>query len=183
MIKQLSDYRTATTPFLNRVLLTGSPAFRGVGQMGYGPELHVLGGEEEKAAEAGEFALVSSSIDSWIRGRLYLHACEFGFRAPDGCACELIPQSEQLYPLRADAAGVPVNPMIVKDRSAVLNPVWVVAPKEFFFSVSQDVIKLDGQVSRAYQKNRFYFKFELALHIPQGSICVELKDRTSNESN
>lgn len=181
MIKPLSDYITETTPFLRRVFITGKQiGGRRAGKIGMGPRIPVIADAEEQEravtlAVQNEHTLVSCYIDSWIRAELYLHACNHGFKALEGCECAAIPQHEQLYPLRADASGKPIDPMLVESGYAVLNPLWKAAPKEFFFGVNQDVLKLDGHVSRALRGDHYAFKIELQLHIPQNAVCVELR--------
>lgn len=176
MIVSLSDYRNEFAPFLNRVFVTGEPAgLKGVGKFGRGPTISKEF-TSEVALEA-EKTLIASYIDSWIRGQLYLFACRYGFKPLEGCECSLIPTEYQRYPLRAVDNGTPVNPMIVIDEQPVVNPVWISAPHEYFFGVSQDVLKLDGNVSRAFRGDHYAFKIELALHIPRGSVCVERRPR------
>lgn len=176
MIISLTDYRNEFTPFLNLVLVTGEPAgLEGVGKFGRGPTISKEFTSE--AALKAEQTLVSSYIDSWIRGQLYLFACRYGFKPLEGCECSLIPTERQRYPLRGNAEGVPVNPMIVVGSvHAEVNPLWKTAPNEYFFGV-KDVLKLDGNVSRAFRNDHYAFKIELALHIPKGSVCVERRPR------
>lgn len=183
MIKPLSDYITETTPFLRRVFITGKQVGGGrAGKIGMGPRIPVIADAEDqeraiKLAVQAEHSLVSSYIDSWIRAELYLHACTHGFKSVEGCECSLVPRHEQIYPLRADAAGKPIDPLSVENGCAVVNPLWRVAPQEFFFGVRQDALKLDGHVSRALRGDHYAFKIELAMRIPQSAVCVELRPR------
>lgn len=178
MIISLSEYKNEFTPFLNRVFVTGEPAgLNGVGKCGRGPTISKEFTSE--AALEAEKTLIASYIDSWVRGQLYLFACHYGFKPLEGCECSLIPTESQRYPLRAVDNGTPVNPMIVIDEQPVVNPVWISAPHEYFFGVSQDVLKLDGNVSRAFREEHqaYDFKINLMLHIPRESVCVERRPR------
>lgn len=184
MIKQLNEYLTENTPFLRRVSHTGKEVNfkRGVGRYGFGPKIPVLADKEEqeqaeKIALEAEHRLVSSFIDSWIRGQLYLHACEHGFTPIEGCACKLVPQHEQIYPLRADAEGKPIDPMLVRNGCAVVSPAWTSAPKEFFFAVDTDQIHLSGTVTRAFRGDCWNFHIRLSMAIHNGAVCVEVRDR------
>lgn len=183
MIRQLNEYITETTPFLRRVFITGKQVGgRRAGKIGMGPRIPVLADKDDQErattlALQTESTLISCYIDAWIRAELYLHACNHGFKSLEGCNCTVVPRHEQLYPLRADAAGKPIDPLSVENGYAVVNPLWRVAPQEFFFGVAQDALKLDGHVSRALRGDHYAFKIELAMRIPQSAVCVELRPR------
>lgn len=177
MITSLKTYITPNTPFLARVLVTEKPAGLGsVDKFGFGPRFHSPA-YEIMAIEC-ENTLISTYIDSWIRGQIYLHCWKLRSTPILTCGCKLIEQSAQQYPLRFDSQNNIIDPVILKGMTVVeANPLWMNAAKEAVFGFEQDAVSLDGHVFRELYGDRSAFKIDLSLHIPEGAVCMQILNR------